>query len=147
MSIVANREQRRQLARDNAKLPAVLQMVPRSDWPEHLQSGPVHRLWRSRDYLVQEYIEAAPVSVRLSILRTTLDPLLKRWVDGISWDDLQRIKSEVGYGADDAVEIYPSDRDVVNVANLRHLWVMAKPVPFAWRLNAELTGASLLASG
>lgn len=133
MTIVTTREQRRELARQNAKLPLTLQLVPRHEWPEHLQSAPIRRVWRSRSYLVQEYIEAAPVSVRLSILRTTLDPQAGRWVDGITWDELQRIKREVGYGDRDAVEIYPADRDVVNVANLRHLWVLAEPVPFAWR--------------
>jgi hypothetical protein len=138
MSIVTTREQRRPLARENAKLPAALQLVPRSEWPEHLQAAPICRVWRSRDYLVQEYVEAAPVRVRLSILRTTLDPNVGRWVDGITWDDLQRIKNEVGYGAADAVEIYPADSDVVNVANLRHLWVMAEPVPFAWRHNDKV---------
>jgi len=33
----------------------------------------------------------------------------------------------------DAIEIFPADMDVVNVANMRHLWVMAEPVEFAWR--------------
>jgi hypothetical protein len=82
---------------------------------------------------VQEYAEAAPVLVRLSVLRTTLDPKVGRWVDGITWDELQSIKAQCGYGQHDALELYPIDSDVVNVANLRHLWVMASPVSFAWR--------------
>ena len=30
-----------------------------------------------------------------------------------------------GCGARDAVEVYPADADVVNVANMRHLWLVA----------------------
>ena len=33
----------------------------------------------------------------------------------------------------DALELYPVNSDVVNVANLRHLWVMRDLVSFAWR--------------
>lgn len=71
--------------------------------------------------------------VRLSVLRTTLDPQAGRWVDGITWDELQSIKAECGYGQHDALELYPPDSDVVNVANLRHLWVMRELQTFAWR--------------
>lgn len=42
------------------------------------------------------------------------------------WDDLQRIKGEV-IGADRfAVEVYPSDEDVVAQANMRHLFVLPR---------------------
>jgi hypothetical protein len=30
------------------------------------------------------------------------------------------------------VEIYPRDRDIVNIANMRHLWVMAEPLALGW---------------
>jgi hypothetical protein len=129
MSIATTREQRRQLARDNAKLPVTLQLVPRDQW-EHIATTQT-RIWRSRDYLVQEYAEPLPAIVRLSILRTQMSG--DRWKDGISWDELQRLKNEVGYADHDAVEIYPAARDVVNVANIRHLWVMDQPLPFTWR--------------
>jgi hypothetical protein len=33
----------------------------------------------------------------------------------------------------DAVEVYPPAGDVVNVANMRHLWVLRDRLPFAWR--------------
>jgi hypothetical protein len=38
----------------------------------------------------------------------------------------------VGFGAADALEVYPRDGDVVNVANIRHLWVLRDPLPWAW---------------
>jgi len=133
MSIVTTRSQRRELERQNAKMPRELRLVPRDEWPLEHQHGPILRVWRSRDYLVQEYAEEAPVLVRLSVLRTTLDPAAGRWVDGITWDELQSIKGQCGYGQHDALELYPPDSDVVNVANLRHLWVMRDLQSFAWR--------------
>lgn len=133
MSISTTRAQRRELERQNAKLPRELRLVPREEWPTHLQSSPVLQVWRSRDFLVQVYDEKEPVLVRLSVLRTTIDQKVGRWADGITWDELQRIKSECGYGSNDALEVYPPDIDVVNVANLRHLWVMRDLLAFAWR--------------
>ncbi len=61
MRIDTTREQRRELARLNAKLPKTLQLVARTEWPLHLQSSPVARLWRSQDFLVQEYVEPPPL--------------------------------------------------------------------------------------
>ena len=129
MTISATREQRRQLARDNANQPNTLQEVLRRHWPN--PNAPQLRVLRSRDFLVQEFSAPAPAVVRLSISRTVLDG--DRWQDNIAWEDLQRLKYECGYANQDAVEVFPADVDVVNVANMRHLWVMAEPVPFAWR--------------
>jgi hypothetical protein len=142
MPISATRAQRRQLERDNAKQPSRLQEVLREQWPD---PGATHiRVLRSRDFLVQEFEASAPAVVRLSICRTSLSG--DRWQDGISWEELQRLKCECGYGTADAIEVFPADADVVNVANMRHLWVMAEPVACAWRKtpNAKLTGAALL---
>lgn len=130
--IIATRAHRRELKRQNAKLPRELQLVPREEWPPERQPMP-SRVWRSRDFLVQEYAEPAPVLVRLSVSRTTLDPTAGRWVDRITWDELQGIKAECGYADADAVELYPRIADVVNVANMSHLWIMREPVAFAWR--------------
>jgi hypothetical protein len=131
--IVTTREQRRQLDRENAKLPTALQEVPRSQWPSQWPDtkAPQLSVWRSRTFLVQVFSAPAPAIARLSINRTSLDGT--RWAEGIEWEELQRLKGECGYGAHDAVEVYPPDRDVVNVANMRHLWVLAEPLAFAWR--------------
>ena len=88
-------------------------------------------VYRSRDYLVQLY-HGTDVT-RITINATTVQRNTMEWGDNIPWPELQRIKREVGYGDRDAVEIFPADRDVVNVANMRHLWVMSKPIEFAWR--------------
>ena len=129
MSITTTREQRREMARESAKWPAALKEIPRSEWPN--LDGPQLRVLRSREYLVQEFGGDGLVLVRLSINITSMDGA--RWADGISWEDLQRLKAEAGYALHDAVEVFPSVMDVVNVANMRHLWVMREKLPFAWR--------------
>lgn len=91
-------------------------------------------VWASRDYLVQVF---AGDVVRLTVNRTTRSPRGDRWADGLSWDELQRIKADVGRGDRWAVEIYPPDEHVVDVANMRHLWLVDEPPAFAWLNNPE----------
>lgn len=91
------------------------------------------RVWRNRQFLVQEFAEPEQpkVLVRLSINRAILNDR-GEWLDGITWDQLQAIKCAVGYADYDALEVYPRRLEVVNVANIRHLWVMRELVDFAW---------------
>jgi len=96
------------------------------------------RALRNRHYLVQIYNplphQNGHVLVRISVNRAVLDDK-GGWLDGITWDQLQAIKAAVGYGDHDALEVYPAQGDVVNVANIRHLWVL--PNPLAWKWGAE----------
>jgi len=132
MPITTTRAQRRKLAIENEKWPATLKEVPEEEWRRKgPPPGGVIRVFRSRDFLVQVYSETGPVLARLSIGRTSLEG--GRWRDGISWDELQRLKRECGFGAYHAVEVFPADCDLVNVANLRHLWVLLDAPTFAWR--------------
>lgn len=62
----------------------------------------------------------------------------KNWIDGITWDDLFWLKNQVGYADFDAVELYPRKNDIVNVSNIRHLWVFKEPVNFAWRAKKSV---------
>lgn len=124
------REAERHLAKENAKFGRALQLqaIP----PDGPQPPPgLIEVWRSRDYLVQIFKEPPPVVARISINRTSISG--DRWTDNISWDELQRVKNECGFAGLDAVEIYPNQEDVVNVANIRHLWVLAVRLSFAWR--------------
>lgn len=43
-----------------------------------------------------------------------------------------RLKAECGRGDKWAVELYPPDEAVVNVANIRHLWLLPEPPAFGW---------------
>lgn len=128
-----SREQRRQLERDNARLPLYLVRMPRDSWGPLMCSEPkLIEVWRSRDFLVQVFNEGDGVT-RLSVNRTTVQLAAARWEDGITWDDLQRLKRECGRGAACAVEVYPSDRDIVDIANMRHLWCLPNTPGFVWR--------------
>jgi hypothetical protein len=122
--------QRKYLSEENRKWPDRLTNVHRDYWPKDGQARRA-AVWRSRTFLVQVYFEDVGV-MRMSVCRTELDGA-GMWKDGISWEELQRLKDECGYGCSDAVEVYPRNMDVVNVANMRHVWVLPYPLPFAWR--------------
>ena len=131
-----NREQRRHAAKhmaaESTKYPPYLVMVPEYEWPSAQPLG-LKNVWRSRDYMVQVFDASHPsVFARMTVNRVGIDSKVG-WKQDIPWEDLQRLKSECGFGQLDAVEVYPSDMDVVNVANMRHLWILSEPLPFAWR--------------
>lgn len=100
--------------------------IPDTGW---VGASRLVEVFRNRNFLVQVYDQSG--WVRLSISRAALDPKKNRWVDGISWDSLQLIKGSLGYGDRDAVEIYPKDDDVVDVANIRHLFIL----PYGHKLD------------
>lgn len=93
-------------------------------------SLPPFEVWRSRDFLVQLFDEGG--HVRVTVNRTHM-PNGKDWADGITWDELQAIKAEIGRGDRWAVEVYPPDDEVVNDAPMRHLWLLDEPPSFGWR--------------
>jgi hypothetical protein len=84
------------------------------------------RIWHSNRFCVQAF-EEKPGIVRLSVNRALLKPD-GSWLDGITWDELQDIKRQCGFGDNDAVEVFPSDKDIQNVANMRHLFVFLEPL-------------------
>jgi len=90
--------------------------------------------WRSRDYIVQAFDDGG--FTRLSVNRSDFDIKTGDWIAGITWDELQRIKAECGFADRWAVEVFPPDDCVVNVANMRHLWLIDKPA-FGWNLNPD----------
>lgn len=115
---------------ENEKYGKVLLRIPVPAPTPDVHQAPV-AAWRSQEFLVQAFNAPSGV-VRLSVNRTHVDPGSLRWVDGITWDDLQRLKREAGYGDREAVEIYPPDGCVVDVANIRHLWILPERMPFSW---------------
>lgn len=110
-------------------------LVPEILWPTKNRPDGIKALYVNRDFLVQQYEE------KNGIIRLTINIVEMgeggRWKDGISWDQLQEIKNALGFADRDAVEIYPAAADVVNVANMRHLWVMPEPLDFAWRKGVK----------
>ena len=100
--------------------------VPRDQWPfmTALESVPLN-VWLSKDYLAVLYEQRLDGNRRLTVNRTRRDG--RSWRDGITWDELQRVKNEC-LGPDVwCVECYPAEDEVVNVSNMRHLWVLEEP--------------------
>lgn len=112
---------RMQLRKDSAQWPEVMSEVAEEGWPKRVEGGKPLRLWRSRRFAAMLYKEGR--HYRLSVCRAELDDDF-RWKDGITWEELQQIKSECGFHDEWAVEVFPPDREVVNVANMRHLWML-----------------------
>lgn len=135
MQMIITREMRRQLERDNAKQPPHLVVVPADQWPDtSWMSVQPCAVWRSRFFLVQEFNDLDHVGnpvKRLSVARTTMGAD-GRWLADVSWDELQEIKRQIGLGGMYAIEVYPRDGDIVNVANMRHLWVLPAPLAIGW---------------
>lgn len=128
-----DRQRRRKINRDMKKnWSNRLQQIPKKDWPD--QNAPTRTsVWRSNKYLVQQFHEENNI-IRLSICRAELNSD-GEWEDGLSWDELQAIKYQIGYGEFTAVEVYPSQDNIVNVANFRHLWILPldHELPFGWK--------------
>lgn len=124
-----DRNQRRLLVKESASRPATLQQVPREQWPA---VAPAHliEVWRSRGFLVQIYTEPSDFQ-RMSVCRAFHNG--DSWVDQVTWDELMQLKRECGRGDKDALEVYPADVDIVNVANMRHLFFPPTPVIFKWK--------------
>lgn len=100
--------------------------VPRDRWPfiPGIESIP-HRVWLSNGFMAVLYEQAYDHQLRLTVNRTKRDAR-KNWKDGITWDELQRIKQEC-LGDVWCVEVYPPEADVVDVSNMRHLFVLDEP--------------------
>lgn len=126
------RDQRRIMAKQNAQWPATLQQIPRGLWPNQ-RNPDLMEVWRSRGFLVQICSETHG-HFRLSACRTTHNG--DSWVAAITWDELMQLKRECGRGEQDALELFPADSHVVNVANMRHLFFPPEPVVFKWTNKA-----------
>lgn len=127
---MSTRAQRRLAKKQATKYPARLTRVPLDRWPDSPSSASRINVWLSRHYLVQGFAEMGDI-VRLTVCSTT--PSADSWADGLTWDELMEIKRQCGYGHRAAVEIYPDDSNIVNVANMRHLWVLPEAPAYMWR--------------
>jgi|HubBroStandDraft_4_1064222.scaffolds.fasta_scaffold35062_4 hypothetical protein len=101
--MIPSSKQRKQLERDNKKYPTVLTNIA---IPVGLKTAPgCFRVMRSRTFLAQLFNTPSPDIIRLSVVRSAHNG--KSWAEGITWDELQRLKREAGFGDNDAVECYP----------------------------------------
>ncbi|WP_051284266.1 DUF7694 domain-containing protein [Desulforegula conservatrix] len=125
-----SRQERKALKKENLKRPAVLTKMPKEDWPKQGLYPGLVEVWISRAFLVQVVHESLD-GYRLSVCRTSVTAG-GQYVDGITWEELQDIKRQVGMGDKYAIEVYPRDQDIVNVANMRHLFVLPQPLRIGW---------------
>lgn len=123
------------MRRENLRWPAALAPIPRDQWPvdpaaARCDASVRLEAWRSRTFLAQLFDEGG--MLRLSVNRTEWDERANRFRADIGWDDLQRLKAEAGFGDRAAVELFPPDVSVVNVANMRHIWLLPEPPSWMW---------------
>lgn len=89
-----------------------------------------------RDYFVNNRY-----SVQLSVVTCEIGEVLHLWIrahDGSmprSWSDLQRIKNELSGPDRVAVEVFPAVEELVDSANMAHLWVLPLGHSLPFRLH------------
>jgi hypothetical protein len=113
----------------------VLQVVPAAELPDvrnvaATMSCVVVGAWRSRHHLVVEYIEPTGFH-RLTMQCAQVDAQGK-WLQGLTWDTMMELKEQSGHGDKWGVECFPPIANVVNVSNLRHIFLLTEKPPYAW---------------
>lgn len=112
-------------------LPDTLTAIPPEQFP--IQKIMPIKAWFSKRYLVQLFSENSDLSYgimyRMSVNRAE-QTRHGKWRDGLTWDELQKIKHDIGFGDWFGVEVYPWDEDVINVSNMRHIWLLKMPLPW-----------------
>ena len=93
----------------------------RSAWLE-----PSIAVWESDEFSVGAFMDQG--FIRLDIMRRNM-------ADGITWDELNQIKNECGFSEFDACEFFPRQHDIVNTANIRHLYISSSLFPVLKRNN------------
>ena len=115
---------------ENEKQSVELSMLDKSEWPKNNRPVNLCEVWRNKQFMVQVFVEGG--RERLSVIRSKLT-CTGEWADGVTWDELMQLKAECGRGDKWAVEIFPPDDRIVNVANMRHLWILDGPPEYAWK--------------
>lgn len=132
MNRKTRRDNKRELRKNSLDLFHELRELPPEMWYEQVSKIPeyLEKVYLSRSFLVQVYVEPDKPD-RLSICRNGVDKD-GNWLEHITWEELQHIKNSVGYSDYDCIELFPKECDVVNVANMRHLWAVGQ-IDFVWR--------------
>ncbi len=130
------REAQKHLVKEAAQQSVTLKEVPRDKWPS--QPAGLVKVWRSSGFLVQQF---APLNgaTRLSVCRATIGNN-GNWTEDITWVELQVLKRECGFGDHWATELFPADWSVVNVANMRHLWLLPEAPAYGWNAAPAAQG-------
>ena len=122
---------RKEMNKANSRRPARMMPVPKEEWPKDNLYPDLKEVWLSNRYLAQVYVEGGGV-LRVSCCRTTLNSNGIGWEENLTWDEMMQIKREICHSESYAVEVLPPDDDIVNVANMRHFWILPDHV-VGWR--------------
>lgn len=125
---------RREMQRENRLQSTELTEQPVPPMPNKYKTASL-RCWRSRGFLVTLF-QQEDGHERLSINRTELQSD-GNWKEAITWDEIQRLKAEAGFGDRWAVEVYPPGEELINVANIRHIFLLPSAPDFAWRKEGK----------
>lgn len=125
-----NRAQRRALEKAKRflinsypeELTRVAEDDPNMPYTSHAQD--LDSVWRNKKYTVMVW--NVPAGKKITISRNTWDSHSCRYKDGITWDEIMEIKRGVGFGDQNAIEFYPPDDEIINIANVRHIWILPK---------------------
>ena len=128
--LLRQKDRQRYLREENAKYGPTMQLVPIDVAPAGPRTSVPVKAWRSRRFLAVLWQEFSGF-LRLSVNRTMAD-MNGDWIDGITWDELQQVKSECGLGEMWGVEAYPPALRVVYDANMRHLFLFEEKPEWAW---------------
>lgn len=94
------------------------------------RTGDLRSCWHNNIYAIQVF---ARQTADGEALQLTINRHDNEEIEG--WSDLQRIKNEVVGAHRVAIEIYPPESEVMDQANMRHLFVLPEGVeaPFTLR--------------
>jgi hypothetical protein len=108
-------------------------LLERIDLPPRVELAP-NEVWSTIVYVNNRY------SVQLSLVDTDLGRVAHLWIrhhtgEMPPWRDLQWIKNAIAGPERVAVEVFPPQRDLVDEANMAHLWVYPEDyvMPFGLR--------------
>lgn len=109
--------------------PFKMEEVPIEKWPkiQGSNSGDPIKVFKNSRYLVQVRKHRGQIRLSINRVQHTFREGKPIWLDGLTWDELQEIKNQCGFEDYWLCEYYPPKEEVVNIANIRHLWVIPMP--------------------
>lgn len=114
------------------------------DWTDRYLTMPtyvrrpngIEKFWKNSLYTVQLFTKPSEWGdIKLLMVRRNDEGPIR------SWSDMQRVKNELAGEDRIAVEVYPKEADLIDQANMYHLWVLPEGfnLPFGLHINAKGT--------
>ena len=126
--------------------PDTLKEVPRSQWP--YENKDCLHVYKNANTVIQVLDNKAPATANtpwegtlLVSIKHTRAKNPKQYAKGshdieITWDDLYAVKKHL-WPNQIALEIHPPTADLVNVANMRWLWILPTGAMIPFNLNEK----------